>query len=251
MRILISLILLVFSCLTQAHEKLLENFLNGYAHGNTTQMGISADTKINSSKTASAVDVYQLFFSTTTTRALEFRNVHWNDVRITADYYALAQGLADGKKTQGSITLIVDKDDHITHIYHNYEVYAESTSNVSDTGQAADKLSTIAAISTGAGVEANPALAGFGPVGFVALGVGMIAIRNGTARTDSLESCIASSRGVGTFGWGAAGNNVAVLVGLGPIGIPVALVSGIVAHGKNYKGDCVDGPIRIASIKSI
>jgi hypothetical protein len=246
MRYLIAIALTIFSCSITAHEKTIQQFLTGYAHGDTKQMGIGADTKINSSKTASAVDIYQMYFLNTKTRSLEFRNVHWNDVRITADYYVLT----DGKKSQGSITLIVDKDEHITHIYHNYEVYSESTSNVSDTGQAADKISTIAAISTGAGVEANPALAGFGPAGFVALGVGMIAVRNGTTRTGSLQECIASSRNIGTFGWGAAGNNAAVLLGLGPIGIPAALISGITAHSKNYKGDCVDGPIRIASISS-
>lgn len=246
MKYLISVVLTIFSLSVIAHEQTIQQFLNGYVHGDTKKMGIGNDTKINNNKTASAVDVYQLFFLESKSRSLEFRNVHWNDVRITADYYVNT----DGKKNEGSITLIVDKDEHITHIYHNYEVYTESTSNVSDTGQAADKISTIVAISTGAGVEANPALAGFGPAGFVALGVGMIAARNGIARTGSLQECIASSRNIGTFGWGAAGNNSAVLLGLGPIGIPAALISGVVARGKNYKGDCVDGPIRIKSISS-
>lgn len=246
------IVLLLVSSSVFSHEKLITDYLTGYVKGDVDAMpfdktatvyGLPSQTITTYTDKPLVYDAYTLFFLSSKERHLEFRNIRWNDTRITADFYAVT----DGNRTYGSTTMIIDKDEHIVGIYNSNIVYEESESKIADAGQIADKGSTAIALATRTGVEANPLLAGLNPAGMLALGGGMVALRK--SRTQgSLDECISISKGFGGFGWGAAGNNLAVLFGLGPIGIPLGLATGITTYHQNYKGDCVDGPVRIAKI---
>ena len=232
---LISLLFVSYNI--SAHEQILREYLDAYRKGDVAGLPM----------TDTLQEGYFFQFQKTHDRKLTLKNVRWSEHRITADYYSDI----DGKKCQGSMTLWIKDNNLIYKIIADDKVHEETkNTNLADTGQAADKASTVAVIATGAGHEANPALASFGPAGFVALGAGMIAMRQGIVKDKSLGECMSSSKFIGAVGWGTAGNNMLVLVGMGPFGLLGGVAAGAVAANQEYKNDCVEGPVRIASMST-
>jgi len=242
MKLLLALILLILLN-AFAFEDMLQQFVDGYKAGDVSMLPLSDNAKTRSGYNAR--DIYGDLFHSSFERAIQFRNVRWNDERITADYYANV----DGEKSSGSMIMFV-RDRKITKINHDWKVQEESEISVADIGQAGDKVSTAIAIGTGLAQEANPLLAGFGPAGFLILGAGVISGRNAALKSEnvSMEQCISSSRFIGTIGWGATGSNLLAMAGAGPVGLLGGLVAGAIASQQNYKGDCVSGPVRFEKI---
>ena len=240
--------LFIFSKAVMAHNEWQQdaiiNFIDGYEAGNTQLMGITSNTDLNGIKN-SAMDDYQLFFLKCQDRQLTLKDVHWGDRRITADFFTTVDGLT----SQGSLTLFLNTSSHkLNRIESNHKVYEASQGTSADMAQMADKFTSAVAVGGHAGSEMNPLMAGLGPLGFIAVGGGMVAIRQDLKHNDSLHACIGASRSMGSFGWGAATNNVIAMAGLGPLAIIGGLAAGSMSYQGNYKGDCEEGPVRFKSI---
>ena len=237
---MIKFILLLVCCLSfnaNASESVVRGFVDGYKAGTLQFAPEATDNGLP------AQSVYDEFFAKTADRKLTLKNVRWNDKRITADLYTTV----DGKDTSGSITFW-HKDGVISKIIHDRRLWPETNLRLADTGQAADKLSTIVAIAGGEH-ETNPFLSSLGNAGFIAIGAGVIVARNLIVKDMDLSSCIAVSKAAGGFGWGAAGNNVMVAIGASnPIGWIVGIITGIMTYRMDYKRDCTDGDIRLAEV---
>ena len=128
-------------------------------------------------------------------------------------------------------------------------IYIESDTNLADSGQVADKSTTVVGLATNTVIETNPILASVGGAGIAAAGVGLIALRNTSIKDQSLTECIEASKSLGGLGWGAAANNVLAILGAGPMALLVGIGSGTAAYKQEYKGSCVEGPIRFASME--
>lgn len=229
------LILLVPLTTMAGNDNIVRKFLDSYKAG---------DIKLMPTDSQDVIDTYGSFYHRSKNRAIRLENVRWSDTRITADYYAKV----DDVDTQGSLTIFV-KDDKITKMVHDHNIYKESSTNVADAGQAADKGTTVVALSSGGMVEANPVLSGLSAAGIAGVGAGVVALRKSNVKTQSLGECIETSRLYGGVGWGAASNNILALIGLGPAALLFGIGSGTAAYKQEYKGSCVEGPVRISSIE--
>lgn len=247
-QIIIATFLLLFSGLSLADEENhlfgLTYFIDGFQTGNTHLMGITAKTALNGLKEA-AEDSYQELFLKSQNRQLNLRDVHWKDHRITADFYATV----DGVHSQGSLTIFTDDLDQLTRIESNHTVFKASHEHSADAAQMADKVTSAVAVGGHAGSEMNPLMAGLGPIGFIAVGGGMVAMRQGLQHNESLHACISGSQSMGGFGWGAATNNMMAMAGLGPLAVIGGIGAGSLSYTQtNYKGDCEEGPMRFLSL---
>jgi len=242
-KILLTAIMLLCVSTAHAHEQLLTAYIDAFQNGNIEHMPISADA--SNVEGIPLVLIYSDIFASSSYRRLVLKNIRWTDDRITADYYVLV----DHQETSGSLIMFV-KDQRIERLVTDTVIYEESETNVADAGQAADKISTAVAVGTGTGAEMNPALASFGPAGFLAFGgaviVGRKAITQG--RDVSTKECVEGSKLMGSVGWGAAGNNILVMAGAGPVSLIGGVVAWTVAKKQNYKGSCVSGPIQITQL---
>lgn len=220
------------------HQPLLQTFANAYAAGDMKALPLDEE---------SSRDAYAVLFATSKVRGLELRNVHWGDAgRLTATYYANV----DGAETCGSVTMWIEQE-RITRIVHDLTVWPESDA-LADAGQVADKASTLAGIASHTLTEANPLLNGAGPVGIAGAGLAAIALRQTIVRDMPLTECIEASRWLSALGWGTAANNLLAMTGVGlPLAPVVGFIAGAIAwQASSGAGDCVDGPVRIATLRS-
>jgi hypothetical protein len=229
---------LVSSAAFAQHEPMLRQYLAAYAAGDIAALPFTADAADNG---LDARRVHADLFAQTADRSLTLHRVRWNDTRITADYTAHV----DGADHAGSVTLYAEEG-RIARIVHDEVQWAESAGYWSDAGQLADKGSTVVAMQAGA-TELNPILAATGPAGAVAMAAGMVALRQTVIKDRPLSECVAISRILGSGGWGLAASNLAVLAGSAAAPV-VGLVAAALFYQADYKGECVDGEVRIAEL---
>lgn len=222
------------------HE-LLFAFVMAYASGG--DMPLSQDATANG---VNARQTYAELFATTTRRDLVLRNVRWNDTRATADYEASV----DGKSYSGSLTAYAEGG-KLVRLVHDDTVWQESVGGVVGAGQIVDKGSTAVAMAVApSGAEMNPALAGFGPAGMLALGAAIAGVQYALVRDLPLSECIEVTRRISAIGWGAGANNMLAMTGVAaPIAPLVGVVVGAVVWNAEYKGECVDGDIRVREMR--
>lgn len=233
--------LAAYALSVNAHEQMLREFIAAYDTGDLARLPLAEGATENVSD--SALRDHQELFATTRQRQLTLKNVRWNDKRITADYHLTV----DGRPMSGSVTFYAENH-LITRIVHDPTIWPESETNLADTGQALDKGTTAIALAGGGFAEANPLFGGIGPGAALAIGTAVIAMRNVLVRDLPLSECIEQSRAFGAAGWGAGVNNLIMMAGGGPAALLVGIVGGVIAWNQNYKGACVDGPIRAVSL---
>lgn len=109
---------------------------------------------------------------------------------------------------------------------------------VADTGLALDGGITAAGIASGRLVEANPVRPD-GALGNLAFSAGVIGVRH-LVKNYANDYCVPVTRAMSTAGWAGTGNGIVQLAGAGTvIGLPVAIVAGIIAFRRDYKSECV------------
>jgi hypothetical protein len=248
MAALIVPLLLIVLCIpfkAFAHEELMRAYVIAYNAGDVAGIDSLLAPGATENKSDSALRDHAEFFSSTKEHTLVLRNLRWNDTRITSDYDVVV----DGKHLVGSATFYV-KDEKITRIVHAKQHWAESQdTHLADGGQLLDKGTTAVALSTGGFTEANPMLPGLTTGGAVALAAVTIGARQLVVKDLPLGDCVDWSRGLGTVGMTAGVSNLLIMAGLsGPAAPIVGVIAGIVAWNQNYKGECVDGDVRVAQI---
>jgi hypothetical protein len=244
--ICLALFLLANSCFGATLAPLLRQFVDAYAAGSVADLPLTPGATGND---LNAREEYAILFAMTRTRELTLRNVRWSDGgRVTADYIAKV----DGVEHAGSVTLYTAAGG-ITRIVHDYHTWPESEGPaLADAGQIADKATTAAGLATHTLAEANPLLHGVGAGGMLALGAVMIGVRQLAVRALPLSECVEASRWMGAVGWGAGANNAVAMTGVAaPVAPLVGIIAGAIAWHQEYKGECIDGDVQIAELRSL
>lgn len=232
-------------CTGETFAPLLQQFVDAYAAGRAADLPLAPGATGNG---LDAREEYAILFAISHERELSFRNVRWGDAgRVTADYVATV----DQVEHAGSVTMYMAAG-RITRIVHDYHTWRESEgSALADAGQVADKATTAAGLVSHTLVESNPLLQGFNAGGMLALGAVMVGVRQFVVRDMPLSECIEATRWMGALGWAASVNNAVALTGVAAPVAPVAgLIAGVVAWNQDYKGECVDGEVQIAEVRS-